>query len=78
MRAGPRYVLIPKFCELTGYTAKAVEKKIEKRTWRVGQVLRKAPDGHVTIDLDGYEKWVEDERAPALKVVEPISASASR
>jgi hypothetical protein len=65
MRAGPRYVLIPVFCALTGYTPKAVQKKIEKRQWRVGQVVRKAPDGHVTIDLDAYEKWVEGERVLA-------------
>lgn len=64
-RPGPRYVLIPVFCALTGYTAKAVQKKIERRQWRVGQVLRKAPDGHVTIDLDGYERWVEGEKAAA-------------
>ncbi len=50
---------------MTGYTQKAVQKKIERRQWRIGQVLRKAPDGHVTIDLDGYERWVEGEREAA-------------
>lgn len=64
-RPGPRYVLIPVFCILTGYTRKAVQMKIERRAWRVGQVLRKAPDGHVMIDWDGYERWVEGERVQA-------------
>lgn len=65
-RAGTRLVLIPRFCELTGYTLKAVEKKMERRQWRIGQVLRKAPDGHIMIDLDEFERWVDEgDRAAA-------------
>lgn len=60
MRAGPRYVSIAKFIELNGqYTDKAIARKREAGIWREGQVLKKAPDGHVMIDLDGYERWVE-------------------
>lgn len=61
----PRYVLVPKFCELTGYTRSAVEKKIERRQWRIGQLLRKAQDGHIMIDLEAYERWVEGDQAAA-------------
>jgi hypothetical protein len=60
---GTRLVLIPRFCDLTGYTPKAVEKKIERRQWRQGQILRKAPDGHIMIDLEEYERWVCGEAA---------------
>jgi len=65
IHARPRYVLIRVFCELTGYTEKAVRRKIEEGVWVDGQVVRRAPDGHVTVDLEGYERWVEGERAPA-------------
>lgn len=59
-----RYVLIPKFCDLVGYTDKAVRRKIEEGIWREGHEYRRAPDGHVQIDLEGYERWVEGERVP--------------
>lgn len=64
-RLGPRYVLITVFCVQTGYTEKAVERKREEGVWRIGQVLRKAPDGHIMVDLDGYEAWVEGEKVAA-------------
>lgn len=54
-----RYVLIPKFIELTCYTEKAMRMKIESGVWLQGRKYRKAPDGHVVIDLDGYERWVD-------------------
>ena len=54
-----RYVRIPKFEEITGYTVKAVERKIESGAWREGREYRKAPDGHILVDLQGYERWVE-------------------
>lgn len=60
-----RYVLINKFCELTGYTEKAVRRKVEEGVWVHHQVVRKAPDGHIMIDLEGYKKWVEAEKAAA-------------
>jgi hypothetical protein len=54
-----RYVKPLKFFELTGYSVKAVERKIEEGVWREGREYRKAPDGKRLLDLDGYEKWVE-------------------
>jgi hypothetical protein len=54
-----KYMLIPVFCALTGYTDKAVRRKIEDGVWRQGKHYRKAPDGHVTMDLDAYYQWVE-------------------
>jgi hypothetical protein len=54
-----RYVKPLKLAELTGYSVKAVERKIETGVWREGHEYRKAPDGKRLLDLDGYEKWVE-------------------
>ncbi len=53
-----RYVLLPRFHDLTGYTEKAVRRKIEDGVWRENEVWIKAPDGHILIDLRGYESWV--------------------
>jgi hypothetical protein len=54
-----RYVTIKKFCELSGYTAPAVYHKKDKGVWREGEVWVHAPDGHILIDLDGFNRWVE-------------------
>ena len=52
-----RFVQIRKFEELTGYTEKAVRRKIEDGVWGQNRVWIKAPDGHILIDLKGYESW---------------------
>jgi len=53
------WVLIPVFAGLTGYTDKAVRRKIEDGVWIEGKHYRKAPDGRVTMNLQEYYKWVE-------------------
>lgn len=58
-----RYVLPPKFEQLTGYTKQAVKRKVQSGAWREGHEYRRAPDGHIIVDLQGYEKWVEKGRA---------------
>ncbi len=55
-----RFVLIRKFCELTGYTPKAVERKIESGVWRKGKVWLNAPDGRRLVDMEEFDKWVEE------------------
>lgn len=55
----PTYVLIPKAAELTGYTPKAIERKIERGQWREGVEWRRAPDGRRLISMAGVAKWVE-------------------
>ena len=60
-----RYVLIPAFSLLTGYSEKAVRRKIEDGVWLQGDVWKKAPDGHIMIDLEGYQRWVEGEKVRA-------------
>lgn len=57
-----RYVLLKKFEDLTGYTPKAVERKIASRVWLEGHEYRRAPDGHILIDMEGYYRWVAGQR----------------
>lgn len=54
-----RYVLLPLASLVTGYTIKAMERKIERGDWLENKVWRRAPDGRILIDLIGYQKWVE-------------------
>jgi hypothetical protein len=72
-----RFVLIPRFCELSGYTEKAVRRKMESGVWLEGGVWRKAPDGHILIDLEGYDAWAEGQTQQDLKSVKTASDSAS-
>ncbi len=60
-----RYVRIKKFAELTGYTEKAIYHKIENGTWLQGRHYRRAPDGHICIDMEGFYRWVEGAVGPA-------------
>lgn len=55
-----RYVLLPLAHTLTGYSVKAMQRKIERGDWQEGKVWKHAPDGHVVIDMVGYHKWVEN------------------
>jgi hypothetical protein len=58
-----RYVLVAKFCAESGYTEKAVRRKIEDGVWVENQQFRRAPDGHIMVDLEGYARWVEGQLA---------------
>jgi len=54
-----RYIRLPRFEQISGYTQKAVRRKIEEGKWIEGMQFRRAPDGHILIDMKGYQKWVE-------------------
>lgn len=54
-----RYVRLSVFCALAGYTEKAVRTKIERGQWLESRHYRKAPDGHIMIDIQAYNQWVE-------------------
>jgi hypothetical protein len=54
-----RYVLMQLATALTGYTVKAMQRKIERGDWAEGRVWKHAPDGRIVIDLVGYQRWVE-------------------
>lgn len=56
------YVQISRFEALTGYSEKAVRRKIEEGIWAEGKEYAKAPDGRILINLVGYHKWVQSKR----------------
>jgi hypothetical protein len=60
-----RYLLIPKFVDGTGHTARAVETKIHRGIWVESQHYRRAPNDSILMDMDGYNKWVESQPAKA-------------
>lgn len=60
-----RYVQLSVFESLTGYSQKAVRRKIEDGHWLEGKEYRRAPDGHILVDMEGYYKWVEGQRLVA-------------
>ncbi len=61
------WMLLPLFCGCTGYTSKAVQRKIEDGKWLEGRMYKRAPDGHITINLQEYYRWVDGSgaRVPA-------------
>ena len=62
-----RYVTIPKFAAESGYTEDAIRLKIRDGIWREGQEWKRAPDGRVLIDVDGYHRWVETGEALTVR-----------
>jgi hypothetical protein len=59
-----KYCLITKIAEETGYTPKAIRRKIEDGVLVQGRHYKKAPDGHILIDIEAFNSWVEgNERA---------------
>ena len=60
--APSRYVLLPLGSLITGYTVKAMQRKIERNDWREQREYRHVPDGRVMLDVMGYERWVESGR----------------
>ena len=57
--ATSRYVLLNMAAQMTGYTVKAMERKIERGDWIEGKVWLRAPDGRILIDVLGFQRWVE-------------------
>lgn len=52
------FVVLSKAAELTGYTVKAIEHKIDNGQWVEGREWVKAPDGRRMVSMKGYEQWV--------------------
>jgi hypothetical protein len=55
-----RWVTVKRAAELTGYTVDAIQKKISKSVWPEGLLWRNAPDGRRLINLEVFDKWVEN------------------
>ena len=62
-----RYLTIGKFAEESGYSEDAVRAKIKTGVWLEDIVWKKAPDGRVLIDTEGYGKWVEGKQVFELQ-----------
>lgn len=60
-----RFVTLARFAELSGYSEKAVSRKIEDGVWLEGHEYVRAPDGRLLIDMEGFERWAEGRRAAA-------------
>ncbi|BDT66478.1 hypothetical protein os1_06410 [Comamonadaceae bacterium OS-1] len=58
----PRFFFVKDAPARTGYSQKAVRKKIETGVWLEGHEYRRAPDNRIVIDMEGFEKWVKGER----------------
>jgi hypothetical protein len=56
------FVTIHLAATATGYTAKAIARKIEDGVWLEGYEYVRAPDGRVLVSLDGVSRWARGER----------------
>jgi hypothetical protein len=54
-----RYVTIALASQITGFTENAIRRKIQDGVWIEGRHWKRAPDGRIVIDMEGYAKWVE-------------------
>jgi len=52
-------VRIPLAAACTGWTEKAIRRKIEDGKWLAGREYFKTPDGEIMINIKGVQKWVE-------------------
>ncbi|ASP03656.1 excisionase [Pseudomonas aeruginosa] len=55
----PRWVLIKRAAELTGYSKDAITHKVKNGTWPQGRIWRKARDGRIFINIEEIDRWVE-------------------
>ena len=51
-----RYVTIAAFARLSGYSEDAIRGKIRDGIWMERRQWKRAPDGHILIDVEGYEQ----------------------
>lgn len=57
--APARFVTVATFVALTGYSDKAVRRKIEEGVWLAGHEFVRSPDGRILMDLEGYTRWAQ-------------------
>lgn len=72
-----RYVTIQRAADLTGYTVRAIQTKIDRGVWLCGRVWVHAPDGRILIDMQGYEEWATSDFEASKRTV-ASSACTSR
>jgi hypothetical protein len=57
------YVTVKVAANMTGFTEKAIRRKIQDGVWLEGREYRKSPDGRILISVKGYTSWVEQGQA---------------
>ncbi|MFJ2990000.1 hypothetical protein ACIPF8_19210 [Collimonas sp. NPDC087041] len=53
-----RYVTIALASAKTGLSEKAIRRKVESGVWLEGREWTRGIDGHIYIDMEGYDRWV--------------------
>jgi hypothetical protein len=72
-----RYVLLKKFCEITGDTPGAVRDRLHRGVWHYSREVIKDETGRLHVDVEEYNRWVKGDR-PAAEASSPsVTASAS-
>lgn len=66
---------LTKFEERTGYTPKAVQRKLAEGIGLYGYEVIKAPDGNLLVVEEGYERWAAGQQR--VEYVPPVIASKS-
>lgn len=56
--AADRYVTIRVYSAISGFTIKAIQRKIESGVWIQKREWIRAPDGHIFIDREGVQQWL--------------------
>lgn len=79
MSQSPKYVLLKKHAENTGYSVKALNQKIDAPVpvWIEGIHWRKSPDGKRQINTEEYERWVEGQPAAFSHKVKSSDANSN-
>jgi hypothetical protein len=59
----PRRYVTLELAELcTGYTVRAMQSKIGRGDWIENREYVRAPDGRLLVDLEGYDRWVQQKK----------------
>lgn len=71
------FVTIKKLADVTGYTVKAFQRKIQRGVFLYGKHYIKDPDGRIQFNLEAYNEWVRSGIIQGSKSGGTRSASTS-
>jgi hypothetical protein len=54
-----KWIKLKRYCEVTGDTSDAVQKKVSRGIWREGTHIKTAPDGARWVNTEEVDAWVE-------------------
>jgi hypothetical protein len=54
-----KWVKLRRYCELSGDSPDAVQKKLARGIWLDGLQIKTAPDGARWVNIEAVEAWVE-------------------